>query len=152
MTGARRDLPKKDDRPGILVAHEMPDHPKIAPLSDAAFRLLIRAWAYCSRLETNGRIPDAVWRTMGTPKARNELTAPPIVQPDASPLIIQRNAYVECHDYLSHQRSSGEIEAVRGSRSEAGEKGAHMRWHVGRRVFVETCSLCQAEAEERAHG
>ena len=25
-----RDLPKKDDRPGIIVAHEMPDHPKIA--------------------------------------------------------------------------------------------------------------------------
>ena len=152
MSGARRDLPKKDDRPGILVAHEMPDHPKIAPLSDAAFRLLVTAWAYCSRLETNGRIPDAVWRKMGTPRARAELTTPPVCVPDSEPLILQRSTYVECRDYLAHQRSSGEIEAVRGSRSESGEKGAHMRWHVGRRLYVDTCPLCQAEAEERAHG
>ena len=137
-----RNLPRKDDRPGIIVAHEMPDHPKIAPLSDAAFRLLIRAWSYCSRLETNGRIPDVVWKSMGTAKARAELVAPPAIMPDASPLILVGNGYVECHDYLAHQRASEEIAAVRGSRSESGEKGAHMRWHVARRVVVKDCRFC----------
>lgn len=138
-------LPKKDDRPGILVVHEMADHPKIAPLSDAAFRLLIKAWSYCSRLETNGRIPDVVWRGMGSPKARRELTTPPALMPNHSPLIVQEAGYVECHDYLAHQRSSDEIDAIRTSRTLSGEKGAHMRWHVGRRIVVKDCGLCQEE-------
>lgn len=143
-------LPDKDDRPGFLVAHEMPDHPKIAPLSDAAFRLLVKAWAYCSRVQTNGRIPDAVWRTLGTPKARRELASPPVIVPDRSPLIVQRDGYVECHDYLAHQRSSSEIKAVRESRTQSGEKGAHMRWHVARRVMVKDCSYCAAEGVANA--
>lgn len=140
-------LPDKDDRPGYLVAHEMPDHPKIAPLSDAAFRLLHRAWAYCSRLESDGRIPDAVWLSMGTPKSRRELTSPPVVMPDRSPLVVQCEGYVQCHDYLSHQRARSEIEAVRGSRAASGEKGAHMRWHVARRVVAKDCAYCQGGAE-----
>lgn len=136
------DLPSKDDRPGILIAHEMPDHPKIAPLSDAAFRLLIKAWAYCSRLETDGRIPNVIWQSMGPAKARKELLAPPVAMPDKTPLVIQREGHVECHDYLAHQRSSGEIEAIKSSRSESGALGAHKRWHVARRVHVESCPYC----------
>ena len=143
---SRAKLPEKDERPGIIVAHEMPDHPKIAPLSDAAFRLLIKAWTYCSRLETNGRIPDVVWKGMGTAKARAELESRPVVVPDAEPLIVRCCGYVECHDYLAHQRAAEEIKAVRASRSESGQRGAHMRWHVARRVFVKECELCQAEA------
>lgn len=141
------ELPIKDARPGILLAHEMPDHPKIAPLSDAAFRLLIRAWAYCSRLQTDGRIPDVVWRSMAPSKVRAELLAPPIVQPDKSPLAIQRDGYVECHDYLAHQRASAEIEALRTSRAESGEYGAHKRWHVKRRMHVEGCPYCEGTAD-----
>lgn len=143
----RKERPKKDERPGILVAHEMPDHPKIAPLSDGAFRLLIRCWAYCSRLESNGRIPDQVWREMGTPKARRELMEPPKLMPDREPPVVQRDGYVECHDYLAHQRAADEIEAIRDARSESGEKGAHMRWHIGRRVAVKGCIFCESEAD-----
>ena len=140
------DLPARDQRPGILLAHEMPDHPKIAPLSDAAFRLIVTAWAYCSRLETNGIIPDQVWRKMGTTKARRELMEPPLILPKASPLVIQHEGYVECHDYLLHQRSSREIGAVREARAESGEKGAHKRWHIGRRRFDPNCTYCQQES------
>lgn len=143
-------LPKRDPRPGILVAHEMPDHPKIAPLSDAAFRLLIKAWTYCSRLETDGLIPTVIWRTMGTPKARAELAAPPAIAPTASPLIIEHDGYVECHDYLAHQRASQEIDAVRSSRAESGEMGAHMRWHVGRRTKAKDCPHCQTDVPLKA--
>ena len=142
--------PKKDDRPGILVAHEMVDHPKVAPLSDAAFRLLIRAWSYCSRLETDGRIPDVIWRGMAPAKVRAELMAPPIIMPTSTPLVIQEAGFVECHDYLAHQRASDEIEAIRGSRSESGERGAHMRWHVGRRVVVKDCKFCKEGGAQNA--
>jgi len=143
----KKDRPKKDDRPGIIVAHEMPDHAKIAPLSDGAFRLLIRAWCFVSRLEADGKIPDSVWREMGTQKARRELMAPPVLMPDREPLVVQRNGYVECHDYLAHQRAADEIEAIRESRSVSGEKGAHMRWHVGRRTTVSGCPFCEEESQ-----
>lgn len=137
------DAPPRDARPGILIAHEMPDHPKVAPLSDAAFRLLIRAWAYCSRLETDGRIPATVWTQMGPAKARAELLRPPVMAPDASPLVIAHDGYVECHDYLAHQRSSDEIAVMRDKKEWAGKKGAHTRWHVLTRTPDPSCEFCR---------
>ena len=144
---SRKERPAKDDRPGILVAHEMPDHGKIAPLSDAGFRLLVRVWCFSSRLESNGKVPDEVWREMGTAKARRELMAAPKLMPNKSPLVVQCDGYVECHDYLAHQRAADEIDAIRASRSESGEKGAHMRWHVGRRARAKGCIFCEEEAK-----
>lgn len=141
-------LPEKDPRPGIIVAHEMPDHPKIAPLSDAAFRLLVRGWAYCSRLQTDGRMPNSVWGEMGTAKARRELMAAPVLMPDSAPLVAQRKGYVEFHDYLAHQRSSTEIDALRATRSSSGSQGAHQKWHVARREFAADCAACQTELAE----
>lgn len=137
------NLPKRDPRPGILVANGMPRHPKIAPLSDGAFRTLVTAWCYCSEQESDGRIPDVVWRTMGSARARKELMTSPVMLPGASPMVTQGPGYVECHDYLIHQRSAREIASLRSSRGESGNKGAHMRWHVGRRVVDPSCPFCQ---------
>ena len=134
---------KRDKRPGILLAHSMPRHPKIEALSDKAFRVLIWAWCYCSEQRTDGRIPDQAWARLGPARARTELLTPPIT--GGSPLAYQRSGYVEMHDYLEHQRSAAEIEALTSARGESGELGAHKRWHVARRVVVQECAYCQQE-------
>jgi len=129
------DLPQFDPRPGIRIAHEMPDHPKIAALSDAAFRMFIRTLCYCSRLETDGLVPAAVIATLGPAKARTELRDAELIHQ------IDRTAW-EVHDYLRHQRSAVEINSIRASKSQSGSKGAHMRWHVPGRKKVKGCTFC----------
>lgn len=139
------DVDEFDNRPGIFVAHEMPDNIKVAALSDGAFRILVKAWCYCSRIRTNGKIPAAVWESMGPAKARAELLAPPAMAPDHSPLFKKIDGGVVAHDYLKHNRSADEINAVSSARSDSGTLGGHIRWHVGRRKYKADCEHCQAE-------
>ena len=139
------DVDEFDNRPGIFVAHEMPDNIKVAGLSDAAFRTMVKAWCYCSRVRTNGRIPGAVWETLGPLKARKELLAPPLVAPDKAPLFTKINGGVMAHDYLKHNRSADEIQAMSSARSDSGSLGGHIRWHVGRRKYKADCEHCLAE-------
>lgn len=108
-----------DARTYIRVHDGMDEHPKIAPLSDAGFRLLVSAWCYCSRNLTDGQIVDAIWRKRGTAKARKELA-------DAG-LVEQREGYVVMHDYLEHQRSADEVAEMRRKRAEAGKKGGRSK-------------------------
>jgi hypothetical protein len=104
-----------DTRTYIRVHDGLDEHPKVEGLSDAAFRLLVSAWCYCSRNLTDGRLTDAAWRKRGTPKARRELLA--------VGLAVQRHGFVEMHDYLEHQRSADEVADLRSKRAEAGRRG-----------------------------
>lgn len=103
----------------IKVSDHMPDHPKIAGLSDRAFRVLVTGWCYASRYRTDGAIPAAVWRRMSTPKVSRELADAGLVDDEKS----SESGGVEMHDYLKHQRSREHIEAVSEKRSVAGQKG-----------------------------
>ena len=123
-----------DDRTYIRVHDGLDEHPKIEPLSDGAFRLLLRCWFYCSRNRTDGRIADAIWRKRGTAKTRTELL-------DAG-LAEQRHGYVEMHDYLEHQRSAEEIRLLQEVRGDSGAYGAHVRWHVVKRKPKQGCEHC----------
>jgi hypothetical protein len=124
-----------DDRTYIRVHDGMDEHPKIEPLSDAAFRLLLRSWFYCSRNRTDGRMPDAIWKKRGTAKTRAELLAAGLAE--------QCEGYVEMHDYLEHQRSAEEIRLLKEHRGDTGTLGNHIRWHVVRRKPKDDCEHCQ---------
>lgn len=139
------DIDEFDNRPGIFLAHEMPDNIKIAALSDAAFRTLIKAWCYCSRVRTDGLIPQSVWEGLGTAKVRQELMSPPALAPTRQPLVKAVPGGVMAHDYLKHNRSSEEIDAVASKRADSGSLGNHTRWHVGRRKYKADCEFCLAE-------
>ena len=128
-----------DDRTYIRVHDGMDEHPKVEPLSDAAFRLLMRSWFYSSRNRTDGRIVTAVWRKRGTPKARRELI-------DAG-LVEEFDGYVEMHDYLEHQRSAEEIRLLREVRGDTGTYGNHVRWHVVKRKPKSDCQHCQSDCD-----
>lgn len=132
----------RDERTFITVHDGMPEHPKIEGLSDAAFRLMIEAWCWCSRNRTDGRIVDSSWRKRGTAKARAELLAARLVEPATD------GVYV--HDYTQHQRTAAEIDALSAKRREAGSKGGKSRASAlasATGVAKQTASKSVAETE-----
>lgn len=118
----------RDTRTFITVHDGMPEHHKIEALSDKAFRCLIDLWCWCSRNQSDGVVPEAVWKKRATPSVRRELLR------DLAEQDTEGN--VRMHDYLEHQRSKAEIAALREKRSRAGSLGgkrsaeakAHDRW------------------------
>lgn len=106
----------RDERTYITVHDGMPDHPKIEGLSDAAFRLLVSTWCWCSRNRTDGHVPANSWRKRGREKTRRELVDAGLAHPTG-------DGGVSMHDYLQHQRSATEIDELSRKRSEAGKKG-----------------------------
>lgn len=126
-----------DSRTYIRVHDGMPDHPKVEALSDAAFRLLVTTWCWCSKNLTDGRIPAKVWAKRGTPKARRELVEAGLIEIDGDAM---------AHDYLDHQRSRDEVAAFVQSKRDAALAGNHMRWHVRGKKPDPDCPMCVAGA------
>jgi hypothetical protein len=99
----------------IQVDVNMPDHPKVEGLSDAAFRALMKAWCYCRKYETDGFIKTASWTSRSTPKARRELVE--------AGLAHEVDGGVTMHDFTEHQQSKAEIQAHREKQASNGSKG-----------------------------
>ena len=121
-----------DKRTYIRVHDGMDQHPKIEPLSDKAFRVLMTTWFWCSRNKTDGRVSDASWNKRGTKKVRDELVAAGLVE--------VHEGFVQMHDYLEHQRSADEIEQFVEGKRMSGRRGNHIRWH--KNVIDPDCEFC----------
>lgn len=106
----------KDTRTYVRIHDGMPDHPKVDGLSDAAFRLLVTVWCWCSRHLTDGAVPAATWQKRGREKVRAELIAAGLVD-------LREDGSVYMHDYTDHQRTAEEVNRIREARREAGRKG-----------------------------
>jgi hypothetical protein len=104
-----------DPREFIRLHAGMPEHPKVDPLSDAAFRCLIEAWCLCRRTRNDGRIPVGTWQKKWKAKARKELI-------DAGLVVLDKDAAV-MRDWLEHQPSVEDLDLKRQARIEAGRKG-----------------------------
>lgn len=88
---------------------DLPDHPKVASLSDKAFRALIGAWCYAARFETDGHLPAASARPVGmTARATRELETAGLIHANGDGWVI--------HDWSEHQLDA---ETVRRRRESA---------------------------------
>lgn len=128
-------MAKKIDRPFIRVHENMPEHPKVEPLTDKAFRLLIETWCWSKRAKTDGHVHAKVWTKRGTAKTRTELLAAGLVEDDLTGGVI-------VHDYDKWQMTSDEI----SESSDQAAKAAHERWHVQRGVVRLECEHCTTDA------
>lgn len=114
--------------PWVVTDDQLPEHPKVWALSDAAYRLHSAAIYYCNRHTTDGKVPASKVRAL-VPRFRqsslDELTDRAMWIPNSS------GDYV-LHDYLDWNKSKAEIEHHRDKlstvRSAAGKKGAKTRW------------------------
>jgi hypothetical protein len=102
--------------PWARLDDAFPDHPKIAGLSDAAFRMHVRGICYAARLLTDGRVPKAVaeeWMTSNRRRTRRELNALKELL-DAGIWLTKRRDYV-IHDYLEYNPSRAKVAAKRAA-------------------------------------
>lgn len=99
----------------IFLHSGMPEHPKVDPLSDGAFRALIEAWCLCRRTRNDGRIPLGTWTKKWKLRVRKELIAADLVHLDGDAAVV--------HDWLEHQPSVDELDKKRQAKINAGRKG-----------------------------
>jgi len=109
----------RDTRTYITLHDGMVDNRKIKPRSDKAFRTYVELLMWCSRERTDGVIPTEIFPLFGTPAARKELLAANLVEQSEEGFAI--------HDYLNHQRSRAEIEALSEKRRVAGSNGGRAK-------------------------
>lgn len=128
-------MAKKIDRPFIRVHENMPEHPKIEPLSDKAFRLLVETWCWAKRTGTNGHVRDDVWKRRGNAKARAELMQAGLVDDDLFGGVI-------VHDFDDWQMTTDDI----AEQSEQAARAAHERWHVKEHKPNPDCAHCKAHS------
>jgi len=109
----------KDDRLYGKFVLDLPDHPKIMPLSDAAFRCLIEATLWSRKHLTNGLLPRSFAIVRWSFDVLQELTTNHPTNPS---LIVCDEGWL-IHDFAEHQTTKEEVEAKREVRKIAGRKG-----------------------------
>lgn len=113
----------RDDRLYARLTLDFGDSPKIAPLSDTAFRRYIEAVLWSRRLLTDGHVPTGMARRLFDDASLAELTTNDPLRPS---LVAVDGGY-QIHDFLEHQTSRAEIELMREHKREAGRKGGKAR-------------------------
>lgn len=109
-------MARKDARLYGKFTHDFADSPKIAPLSDSAFRTLVEMTLWSARMMTDGVIPGGVATKFWQVLALAELCQNDAVNPSLR--LLDDGSY-QIHDFTEHQTSKSEIEAKR----EAGRLG-----------------------------
>lgn len=94
----------------LKLSVDLPDHPKVADLSDRAFRALIASWCYAARFETvDGHVPDAPSKRLGlTPAVAREL--------EEAGLMHRNGTGWHVHDWHDHQVDADEMREKRERR------------------------------------
>lgn len=129
-------MEEKDRRPYFVLTNEYTRHRKVRGLSDKAFRLHVTLLGTCNEDKNNGIIGQHDLDQKGK-AAGLELIANNLVEKRSD------GQYV-LHDYLEHQKSREEIEALKSKKSAAGAIGAHTRHHERKGIFDISCEHCQA--------
>lgn len=113
----------KDRRLFARIDLDYADHPKIAALSDGAFRAHVEMILYSRRYLTDGHIPNRVANRFGyeslTELLTNDKTNPSLVKLDDDSYIL--------HGYSDMQETKAEVEGKRQVNRENGQKGGRPR-------------------------
>jgi len=106
----------------LRIEGRMPHHRKVAPLSDAAFRLHVTASAWCVEERTNGLVPVKVPATL--PAApRGKALAKVLTELVEAGLWDEVAGGHAIHDFLKYNPTAEEAEAMRQAKAAAGALG-----------------------------
>lgn len=140
------DVPEFSGLPTVRIDQTMPEKDSVIAMSDTAKWFLVECICYCGRTESDGLIPVAWVKKNARPTTIRQMV-------DQGHLELQEaGTHYHLVDYLRWNRQAVEIDSIRASKKEAGEKGAHMRWHVPARKKVKGCSLCYPEQNGNTNG
>ncbi|UFU14606.1 hypothetical protein LQK89_02590 [Curtobacterium sp. C1] len=114
---------KKDTRLWMKFPISFPDHPKIRPLSDAAFRAFVELNAYSREQDLDGRVPIRAAKAKWKVRALKELETN---HPERPTLTIDGDVYV-IHNYAEHQDTIEDREAREARNRTNGARGGRPR-------------------------
>lgn len=109
----------KDDRLYGRFTLDFPDSPKIAPLSDSAFRALVEMTLHSRRMLDDGFVDERIAHRKWKKRVIDELCTNDAVKPSVVPV----SGGYRIHDFAEHQQTRADIEKKR----EAGRKGGQAR-------------------------
>lgn len=122
---------------------QFPWHPKVARLSDQAFRLYVHAVCWASRAGTNGAVPPADLQDIAPRLRRREGLATELVA--AGLFEVKADGWL-VHDYLDWNPSDHTRRAMDEQKQSSGAYGAHKRWHTKRKIYDPDCKHCIRES------
>lgn len=138
----------KDQRLYGKFTLDFPDHPKIAILSDAAFRCLVEATLWSRKQERDGLLARRYAVARWSLEVLQELCS----NDDENPSLDEREEGWYIHDYADHQDTKAEIEARRERNRAAGQKGGLAKGKRGaKQPASNSVSENVAEEEEEEH-
>jgi hypothetical protein len=94
----------------VRIDDALPEHPKVAGLSDAAFRVHVSALCYSARNLTDGFIGDGLQKLYGWQRRARELVEAGLWEPEAGGHRI--------HDYLDYNPAASTVEEERAAARE----------------------------------
>lgn len=111
----------------IRLALDYANHPKIAALSDAAFRAHVEMILYSRKYETDGILKNRVVNRVGSGWDA-EVVAELLTNDDDAPSLLQLdNGDYELHGFSDMQETRAEIAARRAINAENGKRGGRPR-------------------------
>jgi len=126
------------------ISLDYADHPKIAALTDAAFRAHIEMILYSRRYMTDGQIAKQIAKRWPE-QALSELLSN---DPDTPSLTLDESGNYHLHGFNEMQETREEIEHKRRIRAEAGRKGGRARAkQAAKQTSSKLLSKTQAETE-----
>lgn len=139
---------RKDSRLYARFSLDFPDSPKIAPLSDGAFRALVEMTCYSRRMLTDGFLDERIISKLWKPKVVSELTQN---DPKRPSLIVVEGGF-QIHDFAEHQQTKADIEAKREAGSLGGIAAKKARESRSKEVAPATDLLQQNDSTSRSKG
>jgi hypothetical protein len=142
----------KDGRLYGKFTLDFADHPKILPLSDAAFRCLVEATLWSRKQQTDGWLASRLALARWSLEALNELCTNDTDNPS---LIASESGWL-IRDFAEHQDTKAEIEARRERAIAAGQRGGLARAkrtakQPAKQTASKSLSKTQAETETETH-
>lgn len=126
---------KQENRLYAKLTLDFGDSPKIAPLSDKAFRDFVLAILWSRQYMTDGFIPDSMKTKLFTKKSLGEL----LNNDEINSSIKRCEGGFQIHDFHEHQTTKAQIEAKR----QAGRQGGLAKSEASKLVAGATDSLQQ---------
>ena len=125
----------RDPRVWARLTVDFADSPKIAALSDAAFRTLVEMILWARRMETDGVIPrtyaDRRWGPRKTQSVSKSVTDPIgellTNHPSRPSLTTDDGGDYVIHDFLEHQESAEDVRARKARNTANGKRGGRPR-------------------------
>lgn len=138
-------LMARDGRLFFKLTLDFPDHAKVFPLSDAAFRCLVEAIAYSRKHETDGLLARRYAVARWSLDVLRELCT----NDPEKPSLLEREEGFYIHDYAEMNDTAAEIQARRDRNKMAGKQGGLARAKRGvSKSLSKSLSETQAEEEE----